>query len=112
MLPSSGPRPPIQASLQPIFHRTRTTGTTLQMQNLPDQTLSDHTLLCHRQGEITTLKIVGEVGMADLLQFFGRYYAGSPTRYMAVEVSAAPVTRFSAAEAESLNSQLANMPNM
>lgn len=82
------------------------------MQNLPDQTLSDQNFLCHRQGDLTTLKIVGAVGLAELLQFFGRYYADSPTRYMAVDVSVAPVTRFSAADADSLNTQLASMPNM
>lgn len=86
------------------------------MQNMHDQGLTsqpspDQKFLSHCQGELTTLKIVGSVAMPDLLAFFGSYFAGTPTRYMAVDVSVAPVTHFSAAEAEGLNTQLASMPN-
>lgn len=62
-------------------------------------------------GEMTVMRIVQQVSMDDLLQFMTAYYAGRPTRCMVWDVSQAPMGDFSSADASSLNTLLAAIPN-
>lgn len=74
-------------------------------------TFTQEKILFALHDQLMVMKVVGEVSLGDLLEFFGRYFAGNPRRFIACDVSEAPVVKHSSTDAAELNSQLALMPN-